>query len=446
MPTRHHAHLAVAAATASLASVSSADVSSPASSPLLTPQHQEVERLAASLRNDPAIKAAHASALKRFEQAKSATLPDGKKTLAAAVDELVSGMLLIAANNDPGNPKVIWNLALPYAAGGVKIAGTRNGGDSPDRIYRSIGVSPKYRYEIKVARNAHPSLDYSFEALPFPSLWGQPIVALQAKDIDVGKDGTFTITADSTPANGRRNHLQLPPTTTTIFIRDTLADWHTQLPNVVSVRRVDDAQVPPRTRDEIVNDAIAQIDGTVAKTLGFIEGRIWNENKQANIITPFPRLLDLGMPGSVFSGDRFSIRDDEALVFTLDPITAKYLSVEVTDLWMVSAAYSNRSTSLSNAQAKPNTDGSFTYVLSKRDPGVYNWLDSGGMNDGFVVVRWELLAQKVSVDKALRDMRKVKLTEVTALVPADHPRVTPDERQQLLDAREAGYKQRLGAN
>jgi hypothetical protein len=51
-------------------------------------------------------------------------------------------------------------------------------------------------------------------------------------------DGSFTITVDSTPADGRPNHLQLPSDATLIAARNTLSDWNTQVPMSLSIERV----------------------------------------------------------------------------------------------------------------------------------------------------------------------------------------------------------------
>ena len=40
------------------------------------------------------------------------------------------------------------------------------------------------------------------------------------------------------------------------------------------------------------------------------------------------------------------------------------------------------------AQAERDDDGSVTIVLAHRDPGVANWLSSGGLGEGHMVFRW----------------------------------------------------------
>ncbi|MET0985934.1 MAG: hypothetical protein ABW034_11055 [Steroidobacteraceae bacterium] len=408
---------------------------------LLTQDQQEVDALALSLRDAPAVKAARAEALERWQQLRSASTKDGKATVQGAVDEAVYATLRATAANDPANPRVIWTVAPPYDNGGEQVPGSRVGGDSPDRIYRAFAVDPKYTYEIHGQRRAKPSLaEFTFEAWPLPLIIGYPQATLTSKDIDVGADGRFVVTLDTQPTNGRRNHLQLLPGTATIFLRDTLSDWSSQLPNELVVKRAGGPDATPRDSAAVVKQAAEQIRATATDTIKFID---WAWKDPANQITPLVRPQEWGVQGAVVSVNRFSIKNDEALVITVDRIGAKYIGFQLTDPWLRSVDYWAHNSSLSDRQAKATADGTFTYVIAPRDPGVHNWLDTGGLNDGDVLVRWEGISGKPAVEKAVRSARLVKLTELSAALPPNTPRVDPSERKRLLAARTAEYRVRV---
>jgi hypothetical protein len=42
--------------------------------------------------------------------------------------------------------------------------------------------------------------------------------------------------------------------------------------------------------------------------------------------------------------------------------------------------YWSRTGSMNMSQMAAESDGSFTYVVAHQDPGVYNWLDTGGLH------------------------------------------------------------------
>jgi hypothetical protein len=429
------AGIAMAAALAQLALSATAV----AGVPLLTVDQKEAQTQAITLSGDAGVKTASAAAIESYRAAPPGQLADGKTNLNAAVDELVFGTLL-ALNNDPAHPKVLWSQSLPYTIGAYQVAGGRYGGDDPDRIYRSIAADPNHQYVIHGHRAAGASLDFSFEAISGPALWGKAKAALQAKDIDVGADGSFTVTADATPVDGRRNHLQLPPGTANILARDTLNDWASQLPNELSVERVDNVSADTAARESVAQRAPLEVKKSIDESLSFLAG-VWKN--PPNHLFPVVRGLSDGVKGGIVAVNRFHLRNDEALVITLDPLQARYVGVEVTDPWLRSADYARRSTSLNDKQAELSRDGTITYVLSAKDPGSHNWLDSAGLQDGILLVRWEVLPGEVQATRAVRSVHVVKLAGLTGSLPAGASPVDASQRQHLLEARRTSYERRL---
>ena len=232
-------------------------------------------------------------------------------------------------------------------------------------------------------RNATPSLpQFSFEAQK-GGIWTTAV--LSSENIDLAPDGSFTVTADSEKAEGKRNHLYLPPETSNLLIRDTLADWSSQLPNDLQIERIDDTPSTPRDRAEIVKQAtkfIAKLDEAYVQFLELP----WK--LPVNQLKPALRPLAYGLPGSGAAIGRFSIKSNEALVVTLDTVGAKYLGFVLGDPWQRSLNYWDHFASLNNFQAKANDDGTITYVISIKDPGVNNWLDTEGLHNGIITLRW----------------------------------------------------------
>lgn len=427
----------VAAFLLAVVSISAFGVTPKPASILETSDQQAVETLAFSLLKDPAIQSARAAAITRYQATRWYQTADGRSHLQGAVDELLWGVLLSAAS-DPAEPKIVWTETLPRKVGKRELPGSRYAGDSPDRIYRGVTIDPAYRYEIRGRQTAQKNrqpLYISIEAIPRPAFWGLPPAAvITSKDIDVAADGSFTIIVDSSPTEGRRNHLQLPPQAAMLLLRDTTPNWRAHA-NALSIRRVDDVPAKPRSRDDIIRQAVALLEESVTASMKYFEGI---SSRPTNELNTFVRDLGWG----ILAVNNFSIADDEALLITLDPVSARYLSLQVMDAWLRSVPYRNRTTAMNDTQAQANADGSFTYVLSKRDPGVYNWIDSG-LNDGIMVVRWELLTQKADAGKAVRECRKLKLAELDAALAAEVKRVTPAERKQQLAQRQADYESRL---
>jgi len=94
--------------------------------------------------------------------------------------------------------------------------------------------------------------------------------------------------------------------------------------------------------------------------------------------------------------------------------------------------YVNHTGSLNNFQAAANPDGSITYVIAARDPGVQNWLDTDGLHEGVMLLRWEMLRTTPDPIKAVRDVKVVKLGDVAATLPFPTPNFTTEQRRNQI--------------
>ncbi len=407
------------------------------------------------------VVSARATAAERFRSSPEFAVPDAPDTVAYTVDDLLFSCLQCAVISDPSRPKVLWTVRRPYSAEGQQFPGSHYGGDNPDRVYRMIGANSDYRYRITGRRHpTHPSEDdLSFEAIPAPGLYGQPLVRLAREAIDIADDGSFSVIADSTPAAGRRNHLELPPKTNMIVVRDTLVDWAGQIPNRVSVELLDGPERPARSDDDVARAGAEIFHECVSMTLAFLDNTL--NAGPVNQLLVFQRPVKWGMAGGLFSANRFSVADDEALMITLDPLTAKYLVINACDPWTRAVPYDTHCASLNNAQAQQNNDGTYTFVLSPRDPGVFNWLDTVGLRTGTFTARWELMAEQPAtaesgdddgkswsagtrvVEQAVLEARVLPVAEVPAQIPNGQSRVTPAQRQALVAQRRAQHEVRV---
>ena len=98
--------------------------------------------------------------------------------------------------------------------------------------------------------------------------------------------------------------------------------------------------------------------------------------------------------------------------------------------------------SLNNRQAEANSDGSYTYVIALKDPGVPNWLDTGGLHDGEFLIRWQDLPESFRAC-AVRRVERLPLTDLQQLIPTGTRHVMPEERKAQLLARTQAYANRL---
>ena len=90
------------------------------------------------------------------------------------------------------------------------------------------------------------------------------------------------------------------------------------------------------------------------------------------------------------SAGYFQLDDDQALVVTIDPGNAGYFMVPVTNDWTITGNYWDEQTSLNNAhQAMPTRTGRTRSSSRRTDPGVWNWVSTGGLNQGTISIRFQ---------------------------------------------------------
>jgi hypothetical protein len=105
-----------------------------------------------------------------------------------------------------------------------------------------------------------------------------------------------------------------------------------------------------------------------------------------------------------------------------------------------------RSGAFNTSQARANRDGTITYVIATRDPGVHNWLDTGGRHTGIIQVRWQGTPPEMTeLPQAIDGGQVVKLTDLRDALPPETAWLTPRERKAQLAARHASYVRRLSA-
>ena len=84
----------------------------------------------------------------------------------------------------------------------------------------------------------------------------------------------------------------------------------------------------------------------------------------------------------------FRLGPEQALVLDLRPPATRYWSVTVENIWHECIDARRRRSSITNAAAIAEADGTVRIVVRAQDPGHANWIDTGGRHRGFVTLRW----------------------------------------------------------
>lgn len=405
--------------------------------PVATAAQHEHELAALELTAHPAVQAAYSSVAENWlSRAKPSAAM--RERFDAAFGEVMFSAAVWSSNQDPLRPKVTCITRLAHPVAGRIIPGTRWGIDNPDSVYRVIPISGDERYEIRGRVGEHRMTENYF------TLWDAnmgTVDVLNGRTMEVESDGSFTITVDSEPANGRPNHVRSTPEAHEFYIRDVLLDWGRDDPNHLTVERLGGPPATPaRTLDEQA-EATAAMMAHFANFTGKLSHGVYK--MPANHFDLAWSADRAGaMRNQVYVMGRFDLRPDEAFVVDVDDGGAEYFTVPLSNIWGTTLEIVDRTGSLNKAQSHRGDGGGYTYVISATDPGTRNWIDTDGLHEGILTLRMA----EFGPDGPRQDLgargRVVRLDDLDAEVPA-LDRVTSQDRADELAARRAAYLRRL---
>jgi hypothetical protein len=398
-----------------------------------------VEALASRVLATPEVQEARREVEDLFRRNPVAATPSGGATLEEAVRETVYAAMIDTVADDPARPAIVWTLNAPHNWFDISVPGSRYGIDNPDNVYRLVLLDGSARYEIKGHRRGAGPTQFGFELLDSaPGLHGigKHLGFLADREIKTDADGSFTITLGPDAAGGAPNHIQTGSAAKALLIRDTLGDWSRDRPNDLTIHRVGAVDGGSSSVHQLALAAAHNLPAFAAFWLN-VRDHALAKNFGGEINVPGKVTPRDGGWGFAASG-QFQLKLDEALVVTLDTLGAKYVGFQLTDPWAISAEYIHHQGSLNNHQAVSNVDGTITYAIAARDPGVANWLDTSGLTDGFFQIRWQKLSPTIDASGAVKSAKVVKI--------ADLPKpgaVSAAERGIQAADRVAAYAHRL---
>ena len=356
--------------------------------------------------------------------------PINDQDLAEGLDYLAGSIrssLQMAFDYDLEHP-VLVNPTHQYA---------RQGLDNPDAIYFNAYLTEGATYEVSGVRGT--TADLSFQIMDGNySADGSPtsLAAFDDRELDVSEDGSFSWTFG--PELGLKKGA-------TLIIREVYNDWNREDRGTIRIQRLDTAGVP---RGAFEVDKIAKRYGVAAKML---TGKIktwfafpeWFTYKEPVNTLTVPKSTPGGLASQFSSIGHYDLADDQAMIVTVPVSDFAYQAIQIGSRWYVSTDYEHYQTSLTKAQSQADPDGKFRYVVSTRNPGIANWLDTTGHEKGVMMLRW----QRVTRDLTEADgpiVEVVAFDEIASKLPyyTDN-RVTPEQYSTRIADRQVGIARRM---
>ncbi|QBJ97948.1 hypothetical protein ERC79_19860 [Rhodococcus sp. ABRD24] len=322
---------------------------------------------------------------------------------------------------------------------------TKMGLDNPDTMYFGARINDDAEYKVTGRRGS--TVDLSFQVLSGnytnSNVPGSEI-AFDDRELYIEEDGSFVAWFGPGPANDRTNYFTLAPGSTQLVVREVYNDW-TEQRGTIRIERVDVAGTPPPplTREETEKRFARAGRALVSRVKTWLQFPEWFYlNLPVNTMVE-PRLTPGGLATQYSSAGHYELADDQAMIITVPAADVPYQGFQLGSLWYISLDYINHQTSLNASQSQIDPDGNIRLVISERNPGVTNWIETLGHARGYLQFRWQRVSRELSAADG-PTLEVVSLDEVASKLPYyEQNKITPEDFAARIGARQAAVANRM---
>jgi len=307
---------------------------------------------------------------------------------------------------------------------------------NPDDIYVQSPIRGDLTYRVSGNRGTCHILSFTTQAALSGTYDDPPVPnghnELDTNDLGIGLGEDFEIIFSAERPKGYDGHwAPIDPNATGMFTRYRMYDWASEVDPVLNIECLD--PVPPKPRlspEQILHriEEMAKFPGRKTKQYFKMQNAV-KDSVGFNVFQP------VRMPGALVKQTYwpavFQLEDDEALIIETEiPNRAPYWNIQLNDPYFNALEYVYRLSSTNGGMATLSSDGKFRAVIALTDPGVPNWLDPAGYNEGGIYGRWYDCDSE-----PLPTIKRVKLKDLRDHLPADTPVITPEQRAEELRIR-----------
>lgn len=325
---------------------------------------------------------------------------------------------------------------------------TKMGLDNPDTLYFYANLSDDAEYVIEGVRGT--TADLSFQVLAGNYSADDRAASHAAFDdraLEIDAEGRFTFRLGPPRYDddeGDAGYVVLHAGSSMIAVREVFSDWDTEQTGWMTLRRVDAAGTAPEP------PTLAGQEKFYAKLAEALTGRLhtwlafpgWFFGDQPRNTMNEPRQTPGGLATQFSSAGVFELEPDEALVISIPVSDAPYQGFQLGSMWYASLDYVHHQTSLTADQAHVTADGMIHLVVSDRDPGLANWVETLGHREGIMQFRWQRVAAPITPELG-PTVKVVPFERLAEEMPGhDELRVTGAQWRERIAARQDAFARR----
>jgi hypothetical protein len=299
-------------------------------------------------------------------------------------------------------------------------------GDNADAIYHQALIRGDRAYRITGTRGREAYISFTIHGRdPAGGINGPILADRNDRQFEVDADGNFELILSPDERPG--NWVRLDPDARIVLVRSYfLAKTSAQNDPDTTVRLHIEPLVDPGREPPLEDATLAQ---RILDTIAFVRAtsigvRVFGERNPMSVPFVADEPNAVGTPSSFrstgiaaagavdifYSSGTFDLGPDDALVMEGTMPDCDFANLVLWNPHMQTIDYRSRRSSLNNVQMELGPGGSFRIVVSQQDPGVPNWLDTGGHRRGTMF--WRFLLPKE--DPETPRCRVVPVSEVAA--------------------------------
>lgn len=264
------------------------------------------------------------------------------------------------------------------------------GSDNPDNYYLNATVDGTLDYRITGSRGTVDYLGFGTQEGNYGEGGQMPTTGyVEAADLAIGPDGRFELILSATAHEG--NWLPMTPDTGLLIVRQTFADRTTEVPADLHIELLSGAATPEPLSPASLDAGLAKASLLVAGASMLFAKWARDFQKHTNELPMFDPERSTkagGDPNIIYYHSYWRLGPDEGLVIESEIPECDGWNFQLDNHWLESLDYRYHPVHVNKHTAKYRPDGSVRIVVSHRDPGLPNWIDTTGHDCGAMTFRW----------------------------------------------------------
>lgn len=309
-------------------------------------------------------------------------------------------------------------------------------GTNPDFIYATASIDGAGQYLICGDRGDALFLlmDITAGGLGVMEPLGPSLGTVDFDELTLDENGRFRLLLSAQrPDDWEGDWRRLNPSALSLSLRQARYDWGEGRDARVAIERIDTDLHGRRWSEAEIDERLTALSAYPERlaqmALGFIASQrakgLWNRFEHDDWAGRG------GVEGQHYFQGLFKLAPGKVLLLESDvPEQVRYWNVQLNDMCWMTIDWMNHQSSLNGGQASIDADGRFRAIIALDDPGIANWLDTGGRCEGAIMLRFTGANSRPEPRLTLIDS-----DDVDRHLPGGTCKVDRDERVWQLRAR-----------